>query len=97
FFSGHYEPGVKPASPRAHVVTLHYANAANWRRLAIAREIAATRGATPNQVELAWLKQQKFPVIPVIGPRTLEQLKDSLASTMIKLSADEVSRLRNAD
>jgi aryl-alcohol dehydrogenase-like predicted oxidoreductase len=97
FFSGHYEPGIKPASPRAHVVTLHYANPANWRRLAIAREIAATRRATANQVVLAWLRQQKFPVIPVIGPRTQEQLQDSLASVSIKLSADEVRRLRNPD
>jgi aryl-alcohol dehydrogenase-like predicted oxidoreductase len=95
FFSGHYEPGLKPASPRAHVVTLHYANTANWSRLAIAREIASARGATPNQVALAWLRQQNFPVIPVIGPRTLEQLQDSLASNSINLSSDEVRRLRS--
>jgi aryl-alcohol dehydrogenase-like predicted oxidoreductase len=97
FFSGRYEPGTKPASSRANTVTAHYANPANWQRLAIATEIAQRHGATPNQVALAWLRQQAFPVISIVGPRTIEQLDDSLSSRNLTLSADELRRLRSAN
>ena len=33
---------------------------------------------------------QAFPVVPLIGPRTLGELEDSLSALDIKLSPDEV-------
>lgn len=96
FFSGQYDANRKPDSPRANVVMAHYANPGNWRRLAFARKLAQNRNATPNQIALAWLRQQAFPVISVIGPRTLEQLQDSLGSRAVALTFGEILQLRNA-
>ncbi|HEU5078977.1 MAG TPA: aldo/keto reductase [Opitutaceae bacterium] len=93
FFSGQYGPGKKASSPRGHVVDLHYGNAANWKRIEVAAELARNYSATPNQVILAWLRYQSFPVFAVIGPRTMEQLTDSLASTKLSLTPQDVERL----
>jgi aryl-alcohol dehydrogenase-like predicted oxidoreductase len=48
---------------------------------AVAREC----GRSPAQVALAWLRQRPAPVIPIIGARRLEQLKDNLDSIELKL------------
>lgn len=97
FFSGQYGPGKKPSSPRGHVVDLHYGNPSNWKRLEVATELAKTYSATPNQIILAWLRYQPFSVFAVIGPRTIEQLSDSLASTKLVLSAADVQRLTDPE
>jgi aryl-alcohol dehydrogenase-like predicted oxidoreductase len=57
--------------------------------LAIAKEI----GHSPAQVALAWLLHRDVPVIPIIGARKMEQLKDNLASADLKLNADQLKRL----
>lgn len=95
FFSGAYATGQKPSSSRANTVSAHYANPGNFRRLAAAQEIAAARGVTANQVALAWMRHQAFPVISIIGPRSLEQLADSMKARSIELTPTEVKRLRN--
>jgi aryl-alcohol dehydrogenase-like predicted oxidoreductase len=65
-------------------------------RLAAVAEVAAETGATPNQVVLAWLMQQDSPrVIPLIGPRTPEQLENLLPALDRKLSAEQMQRLEN--
>lgn len=61
----------------------------NLRRLNHVDAIAKRRGVTANQIALAWFWQQPFPSIPVIGARTLEQLRDSLASLRINLEPGE--------
>jgi aryl-alcohol dehydrogenase-like predicted oxidoreductase len=42
-------------------------------------EMAAARGMTLSQLALLWLKDQPGVTAPIIGPRTLEQLKDAVA------------------
>jgi len=96
FFSGRYAADRKPTTARGNVVVAHYANAANWSRLAACQAIARARGVTANQVALAWLRQQSFPVIAIIGPGNLEQLQDSLPAAKLTLDVAEVERLRAA-
>ena len=55
----------------------------------VAREIERS----PAQVALAWLRHRDVPVIPIIGARKLDQLKDNLASIDVRLSPDQVRRL----
>lgn len=52
--------------------------------------IAAETGATPAQIAMAWTRQQG--VIPIIGARTLQQFKESIAS--IQLSAAQLQQLQ---
>lgn len=65
-------------------------------RLAALREVARTRGATPNQVVLAWLAAQPGPVIPLIAAGSAEHLAEDLAASEIALSDAETVRLNEA-
>jgi len=56
---------------------------------AVAREC----GRSPAQVALAWLRQRPVPVIPIIGARRLEQVKDNLGSIDVKLDEPHLNRL----
>ena len=63
---------------------------------AIAAEVQAVArecGRSPAQVALAWLRQRPVPVIPIIGARRLEQIKDNLASIDVKLDRPHLDRL----
>lgn len=48
------------------------------------------------QVALAWLRYRAQPIIPIIGARRIDQLKDNLASLTLSLSPEQVKRLDEA-
>ena len=43
-------------------------------------------------VTLAWLRQHPQPVIPIIGARMLDQVKDNLACTDVRLTPAQIDR-----
>lgn len=50
-------------------------------------------GERPADVALAWLLHQPAVTAPIIGPRTPEQLNDSMRAVSLTLSADSLKRL----
>lgn len=56
--------------------------------------IASASGMTPAQVSLAWLLHQPGVVAPIVGATKLEHLDEAAASTSMKLSPEELGRLR---
>ncbi|MGQ9548025.1 MAG: aldo/keto reductase [Roseiflexus sp.] len=50
-------------------------------------------GKQPADVALAWLLRQPAVTAPIIGPRTIDQLNDSLRALEITLSDEELARL----
>ncbi|MDH3380428.1 MAG: aldo/keto reductase, partial [Gammaproteobacteria bacterium] len=50
----------------------------------------------PSQVALAWLLARQGRPLPVIGARTVDQLKDNLGCLDVALSADQVAELDDA-
>jgi aryl-alcohol dehydrogenase-like predicted oxidoreductase len=62
-------------------------------RLRKANRLAAELGATPNQVALAWLLHQPFPVVPLLGTTNLDHLRDALSARTLQLSVDQVRAL----
>ncbi|RLD08188.1 MAG: hypothetical protein DRI44_10125 [Chlamydiae bacterium] len=70
-----------------------YGSNLNLRYRAIAQKMAGEKGCSTNQIALAWLLQQPFPVCTIIGPRNFEQLDDSM-DTMVKLNNYEWQQLR---
>jgi aryl-alcohol dehydrogenase-like predicted oxidoreductase len=50
-------------------------------------------GAKPADVALAWLIANPVVTAPIIGPRTMEQLTESLRSLEIKLSQEQMDKL----
>ena len=81
--------GVKGARGYTHPVTT--------ARLRLAREIAAELGATPNQIALAYIMHQPFPVIPILGTCNSEHLADALGAARVTLTPQQIERLRAAD
>jgi len=55
--------------------------------------IGGELGCSPTQVAFGWLRRRSTPVIPIIGARTVKQLKDNLASPEVNLSIDQLARL----
>ncbi|MCE5200346.1 MAG: aldo/keto reductase [Armatimonadota bacterium] len=50
-------------------------------------------GEHPADVALAWLLSNPVVTAPIIGPRTIDQLNDSLRALEIKLTPDELKKL----
>jgi aryl-alcohol dehydrogenase-like predicted oxidoreductase len=88
FFSGQYRRGEPPAR-KPGLIKL-YGNDTNFDRLERVQEVARRRGATSNQIALAFLLSQPHAVFPIIGSRTLEQLEDSCAVGDLKLDPETV-------
>ena len=65
-------------------------NEQNFIRRDRAVELAGKIGKSPIHVALAYVLAQSFPSIPLIGPRTLNELDDSLNAFDIKLTPEQV-------
>lgn len=86
FFSGAFSPEVMTDETVARV----YYSDANWERLRRARELGEQRGFSAIQVALAWVLHQPFPVFPLIGPRTVEELRGCVRALELELSPAEL-------
>ncbi len=58
--------------------------------------VGDAHGVSAAQVTLAWLATRPGVASTIIGARTEEQLKDSLASVALKLSADDIKSIEDA-
>jgi predicted dehydrogenase/aryl-alcohol dehydrogenase-like predicted oxidoreductase len=67
----------------------------NFNRRDRAIELAHRLGRSPIHIALAYVLAQPFPSVPLIGPRTLHELEDSLSALKISLSAADVDWLDN--
>ena len=68
-------------------------NDKNFARRDRAIELAKQIGHNPIHVALAFVLAQPFPSIPLIGPRTLGELDDSLKAFEIQLTPEQVAWL----
>jgi aryl-alcohol dehydrogenase-like predicted oxidoreductase len=71
-----------------------YYSEANARLLPAVKLFAAKHKVSINALALSYLMAQPFVTIPVVGPRTIEQLHDSIAAVDVILSHDELNQLR---
>jgi aryl-alcohol dehydrogenase-like predicted oxidoreductase len=65
-------------------------NSATLARLSEANRIAAGMKITPNQVALAWLLHQPFPVIPILGTMNVEHLIEALGASQVRWSWEDL-------
>ena len=56
-------------------------------------KLCAELGEKPANIALAWLLSNPVITAPIIGPRTVEQLQDSMHSLEIKLTNEAIGRL----
>lgn len=95
FFAAKYD-GADFASPDFPKLGMarSYAGEQNLARRERAVALARSKGCSTNQVALAWLLHQPFTTVAVVGPRTLEQLDDSLQASEVSLTDEDVRHLR---
>jgi len=67
-----------------------------WQVIDNLIEIGKDRGKTPAQVALNWILQQPGVTAPILGTRTLEQLKENFGCTGWQLSEEEMNKLKKA-
>jgi aryl-alcohol dehydrogenase-like predicted oxidoreductase len=68
----------------------------NQAIVVLVRAVAERHGATPAQVALAWLLDQKPWIVPIPGTRKLHRLDENNAAANLSLSADELAELGTA-
>lgn len=91
---GFFLPGVAEPDRRdnAELVRTWY-SPENFERQRRARELAAQRGVEAIHVALAYTLAQPFAPFALIGPRTLGELRSSLAALAVELSPGELAWL----
>jgi len=70
-----------------------YANERTWRVLDELFRIADDLGKSPAQIALNWVLQQPGVTAPIIGARTMEQLRDNMGAVGWSLSAEHIACL----
>jgi aryl-alcohol dehydrogenase-like predicted oxidoreductase len=85
--SGYFAPGTRKRAD--------FDNPTSRGRRKRAEELASELGVTANQVALAWLLNQPFPVVPITGTSNLEHLAEAVAAVEIELTPDQLSWLRD--
>ena len=81
----------KGSGGRMEGTTSYRLNEKNEDIARVVVDLAKELGTSPAQLSLAWLSHKG--VIPIIGARTLDQLKDNLASLELELDASSLEKL----
>jgi len=95
FFSGNYSKELAATAnaiedPFTRRMCEVYGSWSNFERLRRAQELGGRTGHSAVEVALSWLLHQTFPVIPVVGPRTVAELESCAAAVKIPMDEDEV-------
>lgn len=96
FLTGKYRRDAAPKSKRYKADSLlgaRYFRPEDFDVVERLEEVSVTKGAKPAQVALAWLLRKDDVVSPIIGPTSVGQLEELVASVEVKLSADDIKRL----
>jgi pyridoxine 4-dehydrogenase len=82
---------------RAHFPRFQGENLArNQRLISRLQEIAGQKGINVAQLALAWVLSKGKEIIPLVGARHRQQLKDALEALPISLSPDEIATIERA-
>ena len=65
-------------------------------RLKVLNEVAKQVRHTPNQVILAWMRQSKPSIVPLIAGTRVEQLAENIAALRLTLDENQMTRLNAA-
>jgi aryl-alcohol dehydrogenase-like predicted oxidoreductase len=65
----------------------------NLRLVEALRQIGLEKGATSAQLAVGWVRSRGDDILPVIGARRREQLKESLGALDLRLDAADLARI----
>src|SRR5215207_8751 len=69
---------------------------ANQGVVDLAGRIAASKGATPAQIALAWVLAQRPWIVPIPGTTKLHRLEENLGAVDVELTPDDLREIDNA-
>jgi len=96
FLTGKYRKGQPlPPSKRAQG-RKRFITDRNFALLEAMDGIAAARGTTLSKLAIAWVLADPVITCPIIGPASLEQLRDNLGALELHLSAEDMAALNQA-
>jgi pyridoxine 4-dehydrogenase len=97
--SGHFNTAasaggkdIRPFNPRFQGANL----AANLALVDKLRAVAESIGATTAQVAIAWVAAQGEDIVPLIGTKRRDRLKEALGALSLKLGAEQLAALTRA-
>ena len=73
-----------------------FAGADADERIAALKSVAKELGVSPNQVIIAWMRQSKPSVVPLIAGSKTEQLRENIDALKLVLSEDQMDYLTTA-
>jgi pyridoxine 4-dehydrogenase len=97
--SGHWsrERSERGGDFRSHLPRFRAENVeANLTLVEALRRIADEKGATVAQLAIAWVLAQGSDIVPLIGARKREQLRESLGALEILLTPEDLARIERA-
>ena len=93
FLTGKYRRNQPPPDSKRFSSVQKVLTDKNFDLLDKIEEIARNRNKTAAQISLAWILTKPNVTAPIIGANNVEQLKDSLGATGLKLSDEEMNVL----
>lgn len=97
FLSGKYRRDKQDIESARLGGVRRYFNPRNWALLEKMEDLASQKDScSVSQIALAWLLVNPLITSPIIGPRSLEQLRDNLGGVGIHLTTDEKALLDEA-
>jgi aryl-alcohol dehydrogenase-like predicted oxidoreductase len=96
FLTGKYRKGVVPDSVRAEGLRDAFTDR-NFTLVETMEKMGEEKGGcSVSQIALAWLLTDPLITSPIIGPHTLDQLRDNLGAAGLRLTAEEKKALDEA-
>jgi aryl-alcohol dehydrogenase-like predicted oxidoreductase len=97
FLTGKYERG-EPAPEDSRLADRETTpderfDEGQWQVLDVVRDLAEEKDATPVQISIAWLLHKDVVTAPIIGPKTIDQLEETLGALDVELTGEEMVRL----
>jgi len=97
--SGHYRPDARPTAGDIRHRFPRFQGESLRRNLALVEalgDIAASRGATVSQLAFAWVRSRGEDIVPLLGARNRDQLKDGLGALDHTLTEEDLERIEKA-
>lgn len=69
---------------------------ANMALVALVKDVASRKGATPAQIALAWLLAKKPWIVPIPGTTKLHRLEENIGAVDITLTANDITEIETA-
>lgn len=69
--------------------------AANLQLVEFIKEVAVSKGVTPAQLALSWLKEQKPWIVSIPGSRSLKHLTENIAADDVEYTQEEMEHIND--